>query len=459
MSRVPRSLLCVACFLVAAAALSRFATPAQASGGCDKVASSAGSDSDSGALGSPYRTVQKLVNSLSAGKTGCLRGGRYAGAVDVRTGGSSSAPLTLTGYPGEKATVVGEFEVHKTAPHVIVEHLYLDGRRARTSPIVNARDVTFRYDDVTNHHTGICFILGDAGGVWGRADRAVIEHNTIHDCGRLPVTNLDHGIYVEAATGARIEGNWIYDNADFGVHLYPNAHRTEVRGNVIDGNGMGATFSGDGGYASSNNKVEGNVISNSRVRWNVESWWGSGVGSGNVARANCLYATNRRSYYDSDGGVDTSGGGFTKRSNKVANPRYANRSARDLRLAPGSRCRGVFAGDPNAVPGPDGTAPAARAAGRRRFRVRMSAARRGVRHGGRVRLRGRIRRSSVRPGQRVLIYARAKRHRRLVDRARVSRTGRFGARPRVRTHARTVRYWAVVAHVGRSRAVRVRVRH
>ncbi len=456
MPSVPARIRALACSLVAVALLLLSAGGAQASDRCDRVAAPSGSDDGAGTLARPYRTAQRLVESLSAGQTGCLRAGRYTEDVEIRSGGRAGAPLTVRGYPGEKATVIGQFEVHKQAPYVVVERLWLDGSGSRTSPIVNASDTTFRYNDVTDRHTGICFILGDSNGDWGRADRAVIERNRIHDCGRLPATNLDHGIYVEAATGARIEANWIYGNSDFGVHLYPDAQRTRVRGNMIDGNGMGMTFSGEGSQASSNNELAGNVISNSRERWNVESYFGSTVGRGNAARANCLYASNRRSYYNSHGGVTTESGGFSSGSNQVADPHYRNRSGADLRLAAGSACRSSFAGDPDFIPGPDGGPTAHPAAAPRRAAVRL-AAKRFARRGGHAKLRGHVARSLVKPGQRARIYRRTKRHWRLVARVRVSRSGRFAARPRVRGHGRAV-FRASVRRLGRSRAVHVRVR-
>ena len=73
----------------------------------------------------------------------------------------------------------------------------------------------------------------------------MIEHNRIHDCGVLPATNLDHGIYVAEADHTVIRRNLIYDNADRGVQLYPDADGTVVTGNVIDGNGEGVIFGGD----------------------------------------------------------------------------------------------------------------------------------------------------------------------------------------------------------------------
>ena len=49
----------------------------------------------------------------------------------------------------------------------------------------------------------------------------VIERNRIHDCGELPATNHQHGIYVAHAIGTVIRDNWIYDNADRGFSFTP----------------------------------------------------------------------------------------------------------------------------------------------------------------------------------------------------------------------------------------------
>jgi parallel beta-helix repeat protein len=194
--------------------------------------------------------------------------------------------------------------------------------------------VTFVGNDVTNGHTAICFVLG--GTRYGRADRVVIRGNRIHHCGRLPATNHDHGIYLAHSSRAVISGNEIFDNADRGVQLYPNAQRARIVGNVIDGNGQGVIFSGANDRASSNNLVAGNVIANSRLRYNVESYWprGNPVGTGNVVRGNCLSGAAR----GGPSGVQSPSVGFVARDNVVGAPRYFNRAAGDLRLGPGSPC-------------------------------------------------------------------------------------------------------------------------
>jgi hypothetical protein len=64
------------------------ATTAAAVATCDRVASPLGSDSATGTPADPFRTVQRLVSSLSAGMTGCLAPGTYPEDVTVAAGGA-----------------------------------------------------------------------------------------------------------------------------------------------------------------------------------------------------------------------------------------------------------------------------------------------------------------------------------------------------------------------------------
>ena len=118
----------------------------------------------------------------------------------------------------------------------------------------------------------------------------VIENNVIHDCGELPATNHHHGIYIADAEGAVIRGNVIYGNADRGIQLYPDANGSIVTGNIIYGNGQGVIFGGDADSSSDDNLVANNVITDSTIRWNIQSHWQGPVGSGNVARDNCVWS-------------------------------------------------------------------------------------------------------------------------------------------------------------------------
>lgn len=249
--------------------------------------------------------------------------------------------MTLTTKPGGgRATLVGRLWLPDRADDVTVSYLRLYGknRRRQASPTVNASRAVFSNNVVTNNHTGICFLLGNAG--YGRARGTVIAGNRIHDCGKVPATNRQHGIYLAHTRNTSIRRNWIYDNADRGIQLFPDAEGTTISGNVIAGNGQGIIFSGDSDDRSDRNLVIGNVISHSRIRYNVEAHWPGPVGSGNRVRANCLWASRwpgrsrpRRS------GIESPRVGFRASDNVVAKPRYASRRGDDFRLTAGSRCR------------------------------------------------------------------------------------------------------------------------
>ena len=321
------------------------ATAAAAAAVCDRVAAPGGSDRARGTLASPWRTVQRLVSRLRPGQRGCLRAGTYHQDVTIGTSGIVLGPL-----PGEDVTIVGRLWIRRRSSDDTLVDLRLDGRNRRglPSPTVNGDRATFLRLDVTNRRTAVCFLLGSER--YGRARGTTIRASRIHGCGVLPSVNRQHGIYVDQADDTHIVDNVIYDNADRGIQLYPNAQRTVIRGNIIDGNGEGIIFSGDGRAASSSNVVEGNVITNSRIRADVESWYpGDGpTGRGNRVRGNCVAGGTPA--------VDASGGGFLATANVEADPQYRDRLAHDFRLAPDSPCAALLRAS-RAPAGPAGQPP------------------------------------------------------------------------------------------------------
>jgi putative cofactor-binding repeat protein len=163
----------------------------------------------------------------------------------------------------------------------------------------------------------------------------VIEDNRIHDCGRMPATKHDHGIYVADAKRLIIRDNLIYDNADRGVQLYPRAEHTRIVHNVIDDNGEGIIFAN----RSDHSVVKGNIISNSLIRHNVES--SASTARDNVVRGNCLWS-DRGGYYGGEppnSGVLPGHPGFKLGQNTIADPEFQNRL--HFRPSPTSRCAGM----------------------------------------------------------------------------------------------------------------------
>jgi parallel beta-helix repeat protein len=290
-------------------------------------------------------SVQQVVDVLAPGEVGCVRG-TVAGNVAIRRPG-----VTITSEPGQRGRILGQLKVMPGGEGATIRALDLDGSPEPDKPSVGlyADDIRLVGNDITNRNTEICVIVG-YGDIAPRRIR--IEGNRIHHCGELPATNMDHGIYVESAVDTAIVGNEIVDNADRGVQLYPWARRTTVAGNIIDGNGVGVIFGGLNGTAASDNVVRYNVISNSRIRYDVESWYPSDTrpGTGNVVERNCI----------SGRGINTSNGGFVARDNVFADPRYVDRARGDRRLAPGSPCADLLeAGRAGTTWSPPATEPPA----------------------------------------------------------------------------------------------------
>jgi parallel beta-helix repeat protein len=250
----------------------------------------------------------------------------------------------------------------------------------------------------------------------------------VHDCGQLPATNFDHGIYVEHASGATIVDNQVYDNADRGIQLYPDAQGTYIARNVIDGNGEGVLIAGGsedyGSQASNDNVVEQNLITNSSQRNNVESRWDPGlVGQRNVLRNNCIYG----------GALDASNHGlaadygFTSSGNVMGDPRYVNRAGGDFRLRPESGCLDL-AGAAAATPAAADPVP----------RIVVSASTTATSPGGAFVLSGEV--EGRRPPTCVVLKARRGKRWKRVARVRVKRDGRFSTKLRVRhRHRRAAR--------------------
>jgi hypothetical protein len=313
---------------------------------CARYAAPGGRDRNRGTKARPFRTAQRLADSLRAGQTGCLRGGVYdhvEGGYVLRVdhGGTRGAPITIRGYPGERARVVGIVNVPAGSNHVRLSAIRFRGTGGANTVKIYATNVLVQNSYISNSGRGeSCMILGSTSG-YGRATAVVVRRNRFHGCGAVGGTK-DHAVYVSNAVNARIVGNVFWATGAYAIHLYPNARGTVIAHNVIDGGRPstrgGVLFGGNSDFASSGNVVEYNVVAFARTS-NITSNWDSGrVGSRNVARRNCLYGAR-------DGNIDSSNGGFARAGNRVARPWFVDRQARDYRLRRTSRCLAVVGYD------------------------------------------------------------------------------------------------------------------
>jgi hypothetical protein len=194
------------------------------------------------------------------------------------------------------------------------------------------------------------------------------------------------------------------------------------------------------------------------LRYNIEDW--ELTGTGNVARRNCVWSTRH-----SGGAGIQPGLGLPAIDNKVTDPRYVNRAAKDFRLRPDSPCVSFAA---SLQPRP--TKPRAK---RGKRSVRLSSNTAAVWPGGKLRLRARVVSQSARAAaaKRAVLKVHRGGGWRSVGTMRL-RGGRYVYRPqlghgkaggrrfgglRVKRTARTLRLRAYVKGAGRSNIVRVRI--
>ena len=238
----------------------------------------------------------------------------------------------LRGAPGARATICGFVGFMHGGDYWRLSHLYVDGTCSTQNTVqVYANHATLDHLDITNRHRAqSCVMLGTPGD--GRARYTILQHNRIHDCGRSD-SHFYHGIYANSPRDARVSDNYVYANAGFGIHLYPDAQRTVVERNVVDGNfnESGLVFAGTGSSASSDNRVRRNIFSGNGA-YGVAASWGGAVGHGNVVGANCFWG-------NAQGALPITHPGFEVGQNLDIAPAFVGSTVRDYRLRRGSRCR------------------------------------------------------------------------------------------------------------------------
>lgn len=280
--------------------------PAADAATCSHYASGKGSDQASGSAAHPFRTVQRLVESLGQNATGCVVGGSvFTGRVIV------PSPVTLRAIGSGPATLVGGLTIEQHAGGTTVTGLRIRGYGSgRAAIVVQANDVTISHDQITgsaylNRNTACVFLDGTRG--------AIVDANTISACSRATKSDISApGIFVGSAYEAQVTNNLIVDTPGYGIVLGPNAQRTRVLRNLVDGDNGSLLITGNTKTSSSNNVVENNIFSNPNGA-NVAASWSGIVGRGNAVVSNCLWK----------GGASASG--VRLEGNIVTDPSYVSR--------------------------------------------------------------------------------------------------------------------------------------
>jgi hypothetical protein len=302
---------------------------------CAAWAAPTGDDAGAGTKEKPFRTVGRLLQVLSPGRTGCLASGAtFPEHLVIGAQGSTTAPVSLTTPTGALATIGDGIEFTQAARSVVINRVIISmsgAEPANSLPaavIIRGFRITLSRSQVSGggiiDKSRSCVLLD-------HARRALIDRNVLHECAIVknnPATT-GQGVHVSVAVAAQVTNNTIWSTPGAGVALSPNAQLTTVSRNVIDGAETGIFFGGDAKTTSNGNRVEHNIISYAgRFAVAGSNSTGGPVGKLNVVTKNCFWMAGQSSL---------AGSGYAAPANRTVDPRYLNRPA-TFALKPSSPC-------------------------------------------------------------------------------------------------------------------------
>jgi Right handed beta helix region/Protein of unknown function (DUF1565) len=310
--------------------------------------SPSGSDSNPGTLTSPWKTIQKSLNTLRAGETALVRTGTYAESIVMQRAGSALAPITVKNYPGEKpviqpkGTTSMDYPVRITAGAAffrlqgfVIENGPLDGTvnvyisdGGQSQPQA-AHDIELSGNEIRNG-------MGTGLLVAPRTNNVQIVGNLVHHNG-IGTVHQHQGLYFQGQNGL-IANNVVYDQPNgFGIQVRGEdtaiaANNVIVTGNTSVGNSLA-------GFVIENTAANVTVVNNVSAfngTYGIFGYYCCGSNQpGNVAYNNLLYSNGSGATRNSSGTVvDFSGGNLT------GDPLFANRGADDYHLLAGGAADG-----------------------------------------------------------------------------------------------------------------------
>ncbi|MFL6601351.1 MAG: choice-of-anchor Q domain-containing protein [Steroidobacteraceae bacterium] len=333
---------------------------ASAQTGATFYVATTGNDANPGSSAAPWKTIQHAANTVAAGATVDIRGGKYNESVTINVSGSASAGyITFQSFPGETAIVdgtglkvSGETGLINIIDQSYIKVVGLEVRNYATSSTSNVPVGIWitgadSYIQILKNH--IHDIKTSAKGCNANAlGLAAYGTDGAHAINNLTIdgNELDH-LTLGCSESLAVDGNvqyWsvtnniIHDNNNIAIdaigfeNVSSNTSTDQARDGVISGNTVynitsygnpayGKEYSSDGIYCDGCTRVtiERNVIHNTDFGVEVASEWSGKRSSYVTVRNNLIYSNNAAGL--TIGGYD-SGRGGTDHCNFVNNSFY-----------------------------------------------------------------------------------------------------------------------------------------
>jgi len=241
--------------------------------------SGSGDDSNSGTITSPWKSIQKAANTVSAGSTVFVRAGIYNEAVKINVSGNESTGyITFQNYPGELPVIDGS---GIAVPSNLTGLVYIQDENY----------IVIKGFEIRNYKTSVLNNVPVGIRINGTAHHIQILNNIVHNIEQngTASSGVDaHGICVYGTSGTNSINNIIIDGNELYSLILGSSESLVVNGNVQlfritnnkihDNNNIGIDAIGFEGNAPANDQARNGVISGNRV-YNIESYGNPAYGT------------------------------------------------------------------------------------------------------------------------------------------------------------------------------------
>jgi hypothetical protein len=210
------------------------------------VSASGGSDANPGTIDQPWQTLQKAFDVLEPGQIAYLRAGTYGAFCSASTfarAGTLASPITVQGYPGERAVLHGQ--VRLEGSYFRLSNVVVEGPSCGSwgAPTQQGENLVLMVPGSTHHvevSNSEIFHGGWHAGIAAGGDDIWILNNYIHDNGGFndpSQSNTSHGIYYHDGTRGVVANNILEHNRAKGLSARFSGNHIIVINNTVVGNG------------------------------------------------------------------------------------------------------------------------------------------------------------------------------------------------------------------------------
>jgi len=219
-----------------------------------------GDDGNAGTQESPFQTIRRGAQALSAGDTLIVQGGTYSQGSDhivIPSGASSSQPVTVQAASGETVVLQATERTDTIvffedgSQHIIFDGFSLDANDLATWALAigDASHISVRNCEMKN-------ALDSGMLVFGHSHE--FSNLEVHDNG---ASTFEHGLYIQSSQ-TRVESSHFYNHPGYGIHAHGEGGDSNIfDSNLIENNATGGIVVANG----ENNEVIGNTISHNGI--------------------------------------------------------------------------------------------------------------------------------------------------------------------------------------------------